>query len=200
MKKIITQTFLALISFVLVYTFSSKVVDATTLPENIEYWVSPKVVHIKNDDTLKLYLQTDSNATKDLVLDTKELYFSTYLNELQVSNRSMYVEIIGHVFPDTVAKYLPDWLASIIIKHTSIIDSGESSVDSNRWVWDSIAFVIEDFQNPISVSIFTESSDNIANSIYERYSNLENVELDREIMKRVVEDIKNNNIDLLLLQ
>ncbi|MCL6447527.1 MAG: hypothetical protein K6U04_05140 [Armatimonadetes bacterium] len=62
----------------------------------------------------------------------------------------MAIEIVGHVVPDRVFRIIldspdvPQWLkdqAEIIVVHMSIIDSGEESVDSNRWFWDDIALI-----------------------------------------------------------
>jgi hypothetical protein len=63
---------------------------------------------------------------------------------LGIATNSLAIEIVGHVYPDKILKALdklplPSSFESTVkslLKRTSIIDAGESHVDSNRWVWD----------------------------------------------------------------
>lgn len=144
MKKLISTLLAFVIVLLLLMPFSE--VSASSIPETIDYWVTQKVVHIKNDDLLKSSLALDyKNNTRQMVCASKDRYTLNYDSNISISDKSMSVEIIGHVFPDTVANYLPGWLALIIQNHTSVIDSGEKSIDRDRWVWDSIAFVLGDY-------------------------------------------------------
>ena len=178
-------------------------VSASSIPETIDYWVTPKVVHIKNDDLLKSYLALDyKNNTRQMVYASKNRYRLNYDSNISISDKSMSVEIIGHVFPDTVANYLPGWLASIIQNHTSVIDSGEKSVDRDRWVWDSIAFVLSDYNEVVSETRDGEAKTNqeIVDAIYNQNRMTAPSKLDKDIMLKVVDDIQTTNIDPILLE
>lgn len=202
MKKII-KVLSCTTLFLLMITSFSKASAATLPPETIDYWVTPKVVHIKNDDLLKSYLSLDyKNHTKQMVYASKDRYRSNYDTDISISDKSMSIEIIGHVFPDTVANYLPGWLASIIQNHTSIIDSGESSVDRDRWIWDSIAFVLGDYNKVVLETRNGEEKTNqeIVDAIYNQNGMTSPTKLDKDIMLKVVEDIKNNNVNPVLLK
>ncbi|MFJ7887015.1 hypothetical protein ACIQYL_02880 [Lysinibacillus xylanilyticus] len=63
---------------------------------------------------------------------------------LDISEGSLSVEILGHVYPDRIGntiKKLPlpgsiEDAIDKILKRTEVIDCGESSKDSNRFLWD----------------------------------------------------------------
>lgn len=201
MKKLIS--ILSTITLLLLLLMPFSTVSASSIPETIDYWVTPKVVHIKNDDLLKSYLALDyKKNTRQMVYASKNRYRLNYDSNISISDKSMSVEIIGHVFPDTVANYLPGWLASIIQNHTSVIDSGEKSVDRDRWVWDSIAFVLGDYNEVISETRDGEAKTNqeIVDAIYNQNRMTAPSKLDKDIMLKVVDDIQTNNIDPILLE
>ena len=201
MKKLIS--ILSTITLLLLLLMPFSTVSASSIPETIDYWVTPKVVHIKNDDLLKSYLALDyKNNTRQMVYASKNRYRLNYDSNISISDKSMSVEIIGHVFPDTVANYLPGWLASIIQNHTSVIDSGEKSVDRDRWVWDSIAFVLSDYNEVVSETRDGEAKTNqeIVDAIYNQNRMTAPSKLDKDIMLKVVDDIQTNNIDPILLE
>ncbi|HAP3813807.1 TPA: hypothetical protein IUT93_001110 [Enterococcus faecalis] len=201
MKKLIS--ILSTITLLLLLLMPFSTVSAASIPETIDYWVTPKVVHIKNDDLLKSYLALDyKNNTRQMVYASKNRYRLNYDSNISISDKSMSVEIIGHVFPDTVANYLPGWLASIIQNHTSVIDSGEKSVDRDRWVWDSIAFVLGDYNEVISETRDGKAKTNqeIVDAIYNQNRMTAPSKLDKDIMLKVVTDIQTNNIDPILLE
>ncbi|MHC5268493.1 hypothetical protein ACYSNO_04800 [Enterococcus sp. LJL98] len=199
MKKIISVlSILTLLLFLLTPFYN---VSATSIPEAINYWVTPKVIHIKNDDLLKSYLTLDyKNHTREIVYASKNQYKLKYDSDISISDKSMSVEIIGHVFPDTVANYLPQWLASMIQDHTSVIDSGEKLVDKDRWVWDSIALVLVDYNKVIlgNRNNAEETNQEIVDAIYNQYILTVPSKLDKGIMLKVLADIQNNNIDPIL--
>lgn len=201
MKKLIS--ILSTITLLLLFLLPFSTVSAASIPETIDYWVTPKVVHIKNDDLLKSYLALDyKNNTRQTVYASKNRYRLNYDSNISISDKSMSVEIIGHVFPDTVANYLPGWLASIIQNHTSVIDSGEKSIDRDRWVWDSIAFVLGDYNEVISETRDgkMKTSQEIVDAIYNQNRMTAPSKLDKDIMLKVVMDIQTNNIDPILLE
>ena len=108
----------------------------------------------------------------------------------------MQVEIIGHVFPDIVANYLPRLLANVIQSHTAVIDIGEYDVDSNRWVWDSIAFVLGDYNKLENRQRSSKGldSNHIADEIYNKYSQQGKI-ISKDIMRSVARDISNGKLD-----
>ncbi|MGX7109084.1 hypothetical protein [Facklamia miroungae] len=201
MKKLISTLLAFVIVLLLLIPFSE--VSASSIPETIDYWVTPKVVHIKDDDLLKSYLALDyNNNTSQMVCASKDRYTLNYDSNISISDKSMSVEIIGHVFPDTVANYLPGWLALIIQNHTSVIDSGEKSIDRDRWVWDSIAFVLGDYNQITSEARNDEVKINqeIVDGIYNQNRMTVSCKLDKDIMLKVVTDIQNNDVDPILLE
>lgn len=78
---------------------------------------------------------------------------------LNISDKSLTIEIIGHVYIGNFADILKEIpripkIAPIVIKkaykitdHTDIIDCGEKEVDSNRWVWDKLAVLYDTIMN-----------------------------------------------------
>lgn len=104
--------------------------------------------HITNNSALLTALNNyGAYAVADAV---KTMYQRLYYKDLKVSRTSMAIEIIGHVIPDQVCQIIlnsslvPQTVknaAASVVRHTSVIDSGESSVDSNRWFWDALAAI-----------------------------------------------------------
>jgi len=101
--------------------------------------------HIVNNNALMTALNTHGAiAIADAV---KSKYRNIYGKDLDIWHKSMAIEIIGHIVPDRVCQlildspFIPKGLkdkTKSIIAHTSIIDSGELSVDSNRFFWNCI--------------------------------------------------------------
>lgn len=69
---------------------------------------------------------------------------------INIPYKSLGIEINAHIFCGQVATIirnsssLPQNVKNAAIalcERTSVIDCGESSVDSNRWIWDAIAAV-----------------------------------------------------------
>ena len=71
----------------------------------------------------------------------KKAYKIAYGKNINISTESVYTELLGHLVPNLLSSqyYMNSNLWQSIKSHTDIIDIGESSVDSNRWVWDLIA-------------------------------------------------------------
>ncbi|MGV8146037.1 MAG: hypothetical protein ACLKAK_02970 [Alkaliphilus sp.] len=111
-----------------------------------------RIIRIKNDSTLKTMLQKTSRGSQRLASTTKNLYRHFMLKELNISNDSLAIEILGHVYPGHIIDAIRSLplptnvklaLESLSIR-TSIIDCGEkydknrNELDGNRWVWDSL--------------------------------------------------------------
>ncbi|WP_294762744.1 hypothetical protein [uncultured Lactobacillus sp.] len=193
-KKILSKINFAIIGLFFSLSLFATNVHADTIPDNISIWVTPKVVHIKNDNILKgfIFLNQYHNA-QQVTYASKQIYLETYMKDILVGNTSMSVEILGHIYPDEFSKYLPTNIAEEIKKHTNVIDSGEKSVDNNRWIWDSIAAVIDYFNpsNPANNVRVNEtlSTKKILLQIHQRNTNSY---LNDSIMKKVVEEYKLN--------
>lgn len=103
-----------------------------------------KIIRIKNNSSLKNMLSNTSNGSGQAAYALKQEYRNAIGSSIDISSNSLAVEILAHVYPDKVAHVVEDipglgYLADKIISHTDIIDCGESSVDSNRWIWDLLA-------------------------------------------------------------
>ncbi|RMC46736.1 hypothetical protein [Lactobacillus sp. ESL0230] len=166
-------------------------VKATDIPKDINIWSTPKVIHIKNDDILKKFIFLDQyHNAQQVTYASKQIYLTTYKQDILVGNTSMSVEILGHIYPDEFSKYLPSNIVEEIRKHTNVIDSGEKSVDSNRWVWDSIAAVIDYFKPSNNSREYQDLSiKTILSKIHQINSN---EYLDNEIMTKVIKEYKSN--------
>ncbi|NFB97057.1 hypothetical protein EXM85_03145 [Clostridium botulinum] len=204
-KKSIKILIVGLVSFTLI-SFSTVTTFAANLSDIICSY-SPKAVHITNDYNLKDYLSNSSKNSLNIADYAKSNYVLKYSEPIDVTRTSMAIEIIGHVYPDKIAKYLPFGLGNIITKHTSIIDIGEKSVDSNRWIWDSIAAVIGDnFDNSkransrsVNSLMLKMNTEQHVDEIIKNPKN-KNLKLNKYIMIKVQKDIDNNTIDPILLK
>ncbi len=76
-------------------------------------------------------------------------YQQKYHKTLKIGNNSLFVEIVGHVYFDYLARKLKrlcgfKWGRKQLIKlikRAEVIDCGESTVDGNRWLWDALTFL-----------------------------------------------------------
>lgn len=116
---------------------------------NISIRYEDRIVRIKSDSALTHFLLSSKgpNALAEHILES---YERIYHKSLQIHIHSLAVEIIAHVFIDTISKDISILSSNIskdklefiqgvlesIREHTRIIDCGELSVDSNRFVWD----------------------------------------------------------------
>ncbi|OPD23708.1 hypothetical protein AL710_05990 [Clostridium botulinum] len=199
-RKPIKTLIVGLVSFTLI-SLNTVTAFAANLSD-ITYSYSPKAVHIDNDYNLKDYLSNSSKGSLNIADYAKSNYLLKYSQPIDVTRTSMAIEIMGHVYPDKIAKYLPFGLGNIITKHTSIIDIGEKSIDSNRWIWDSIAAVIGDnFNNSRRINSlkFKMKAEEHVNEIIKNSKN-KNLKLNKDIMIKVQKDIDNKTIDPILLK
>lgn len=205
-NKLFKSFFTLALSLVLVSTMSIPAF-ATSL-NSVNYYCSNKVIHINNDRNLKNYLSEKRAGSLDVAKKSKKTYYYGYGRNINITDLSLAIEIVGHVWPDKIARYLPFGIGKGIIKHTSVIDCGEASVDSNRWVWDSIAVTVGTpvllAVNSRSLNAYSNSSDKTsveqrADAIIKNPKN-KNLKLNRDIIIKVIEDIDNKTIDPILLE
>lgn len=118
---------------------------------SIVVWVQPGVVRIQNDLSLRNMLKNTSNGSRVLANKMRSRYKAQYGNDINVSETSMGVEILGHVYPGEMAKAVRNlanlvdangiakYIEDNILSSTAVVDSGEKAYDGNRWVWDTLA-------------------------------------------------------------
>ncbi|MEP6465224.1 MAG: hypothetical protein ABJB05_02915 [Parafilimonas sp.] len=106
------------------------------------------IIHITNNNSLVSLLADDTEViTDELVLAIKKTYHDIFNTELDVSDKSIAVEIWGHIYAEKFADAVEsltsinfiDKLAEKIIHHCKIIDIGEPGYDNNRFVWNGLA-------------------------------------------------------------
>lgn len=108
-------------------------------------------VQIKNDAVLREFLNQEGTGSMELASVMKELYQGVWERELQISETSLAIEIIAHVFADDfleVVEKLPfaekedsrfSKLLDTLKDHMEIIDCGEKEFDHNRFIWDALS-------------------------------------------------------------
>ena len=111
-----------------------------------------RLVQITCNNALKNYLQAPGNGALKLSAHILEEYKKRRESELNISQDSLAIEILAHIYSDSFAEaisaagsHLPSVLGRAVHKlmkqvmlHTEIIDCGESAVDNNRWIWDRL--------------------------------------------------------------
>lgn len=111
-----------------------------------------KLVQIKTDDKLMEYLKKPEIGSLVLASYIRKEYINQKGKELQISEKSLAIEILIHCYIDEIshnmekcAAVLPKGLHNgflhllkSIEDRTEVIDSGEASVDPNRKVFDLI--------------------------------------------------------------
>ncbi|MBU3146383.1 hypothetical protein [Clostridium sp. CF012] len=96
----------------------------------IDCYFREHTIHIENNVRLKYVLEQSISNVADIVLKCKEIFKEINGRNFNVSDNSMCVEILGHVYPDKLARELANWvpavahLARYITNRTSVIDIG----------------------------------------------------------------------------
>lgn len=120
--------------------------------EHITITYCDRLVQITCDDALKNYLEAPGNGALQLSAHILAEYKKRRESELNISQDSLAIEILAHVYSDSFAEAvsaagsrLPSVLSHTVHKlmkqvtvHTEIIDCGESSIDNNRRLWDAL--------------------------------------------------------------
>ncbi len=125
----------------------------------ISIMCTDQLVQIKNDKKLIQFLKDPSTKGSQLIARyAKELYQKTMGKPLRITEDSLAIEILGHVFLDKFAGIASKLkIAALsatledIKQRTDIIDCGEKEIDPNRHVWDSLD---KDVQKKIIFHIF----------------------------------------------
>ncbi|WP_017154305.1 hypothetical protein [Bacillus bingmayongensis] len=128
------------------------------MEEELSILIRERSLHIENTDSLHRVLKKKHTHLK-LAQYLKQEHTNQYGTILNISNQSLAIEIIGHVYIGNFADILKNIpripkIAPIIVErayritdHTDIIDCGEKEVDSNRWVWDKLAVLYDAITN-----------------------------------------------------
>ncbi|MCQ2501582.1 MAG: hypothetical protein MJ117_09595 [Lachnospiraceae bacterium] len=110
--------------------------------------LDPQVVRVTNDFVLDVYLQTRPENCMYLAKVLREKYKEKYGEELQISARSLAIEIYGHYKIQKLALKAEELAGknkacSWLLRRTAVIDCGAASEDNNRKIWDSMCKMTE---------------------------------------------------------
>lgn len=113
-----------------------------------------KSVHIKTDEMLLSFLAQPEIGSLALSAYILERYQAIFGKLLEISQDSLAIEILAHVFVDKFSNAIyklinnesidaenqpaPLRLLEKVRGRTDVIDCGEASVDNNRVVWDAL--------------------------------------------------------------
>ncbi|MFW0715388.1 hypothetical protein [Pedobacter sp. N23S346] len=114
----------------------------------IKVGLEPNLVRVYSDKALWTFLNTDAESGFELLVETiKNEYVTIFGKALNITNDSLIVEILVHVYCDYLGlrfnqivkiKFIQN-LVNKLLERTEVVDCGERSVDGNRWVWDLLA-------------------------------------------------------------
>lgn len=122
------------------------------LPEGVELFYTDRAVHLTTNEALMTYLRQKGNGSLPLSRTILDGYAEERGMQLQITERSMATELLIHVYLDGL---FDRWgragnahgrqngrlykMAKRLKNATAVIDMGERSVDTNRWVFDLLA-------------------------------------------------------------
>jgi hypothetical protein len=107
-----------------------------------------QLIRVFSNAELWKYLDGKANDRFELLVDTiKRDYAQQFGKVLTISNDSLIVEILVHVYCDYLGLSFNrivkiKWVQTLVkklLKRAEVVDCGEKSVDSNRWLWDLLA-------------------------------------------------------------
>ncbi|WP_412468630.1 hypothetical protein [Pedobacter sp. KLB.chiD] len=118
---------------------------------HIKVVLEPKLIRVYSNAQLWAYLEGNAAIRLkrfELLVNTiKADYQHHFGNALAISNASLIVEILVHVYCDYLGlhfnRMIPvKWIQQIVkklLKRAEVVDCGEKAVDTNRWFWDLLA-------------------------------------------------------------
>ena len=126
--------------------------DASQLPGGVTLYYTDKAVHLTTNDALMTFLRQKGNGSLPLSRTILDGYAEERGMQLQITERSMATELLIHAYLDGV---FAAWVragetrgrqdgkfyrtARRLKNATAVIDMGERSVDTNRWVFDLLS-------------------------------------------------------------
>jgi len=114
----------------------------------IKVGLEPQLIRVYSNASLWRYLDGKAKARFELMVDTiKSDYKQQFGKALNITNNSLIVEILVHVYCDYLGLSFNQiirikWIQALVkklLKRAEVVDCGEKAVDSNRWVWDLLA-------------------------------------------------------------
>ncbi|MDQ0639520.1 hypothetical protein QF042_003085 [Pedobacter sp. W3I1] len=114
----------------------------------IKVRLEPQLIRVYSNAQLWAYLDGKVEARFELMVNTiKADYEQHFGKALAISNASLIVEILVHVYCDYLGLSFNriiqiKWIQALVkklLKRAEVVDCGETGVDSNRWVWDLLA-------------------------------------------------------------
>lgn len=114
----------------------------------IKVGLERQIIRVYSNAVLWQYLRiTPQMRFNELVATIKADYASVFGQPLAISNRSLMVEILVHVYCDYLGlsfnrKVKVAWIQKLVkklLKRAEVVDCGEKGADGNRWVWDLLA-------------------------------------------------------------
>mgnify|MGYP004670617287 FL=1 len=126
--------------------------DTQKLPEGVELFYTDRAVHLTTNGPLMAYLRQMGNGSLPLSRAILDGYAAERGAQLKITERSMATELLIHAYLDGI---FDRWVrsgethgrqdgklyktAKRLKNATAVIDMGERSVDTNRWVFDLLA-------------------------------------------------------------
>ena len=126
--------------------------DASQLPGGVTLYYTDKAVHLTTNDALMTFLRQKGNGSLPLSRMILDGYAAEHGAQLHITERSMATELLIHAYLDGV---FAAWVragetrgrqdgkfyrtARRLKNATAVIDMGERSVDTNRWVFDLLS-------------------------------------------------------------
>ncbi|SFA58721.1 hypothetical protein SAMN04488511_12038 [Pedobacter suwonensis] len=119
--------------------------------KQIKVGLEPKLIRVYSNAQLWSYLEGTAVVRLErfevLVNTIKADYEQHFGKKLAISNASLIVEILVHVYCDYLGLHFNrivgiKWIQAIVkklLKRAEVVDCGEKDVDGNRWVWDLLA-------------------------------------------------------------
>ena len=126
--------------------------DASQLPGGMTLYYTDKAVHLTTNDALMTFLRQKGNGSLPLSRTILAGYEAECGAALQITERSMATELLIHAYLDGI---FAAWVRAgethgrqdgkfyrttrRLKNATAVIDMGERSVDTNRWVFDLLS-------------------------------------------------------------
>ena len=114
----------------------------------IKIHLEPGLIRVYSDAELWRFLNKEKSKRFELLIRTiKDSYFAKFKTPLSISDHSLIVEILVHVYCDYLGLRFNkivkiksiNKLVNLLLKRAEIVDCGETDKDSNRWIWDALA-------------------------------------------------------------
>jgi hypothetical protein len=124
----------------------------------VDVIMEKKVWRIPSTAALHEFIEKDPKHLNVLYKKLQQDHIELFGSPIKIRRKSFVVEVWAHLF---VEKFLEmasfftrfvffDRLFKQIISHTSVIDCGESPLDSNRKIWDQVAKLFDPVSNRIT--------------------------------------------------